>query len=91
MVGYCAKSTREGSDDIRDKLLLDGRSAETGFVFSHGVIFGVPQEVYDMFMKKLFRFAYVPGRVIPSDIIHFDGYDYFADTGFYYRKSGALR
>ena len=40
---------------------------------------GIPQDIYVMVIEELFRSVYVPGVIIPSQYVDFDGYDYFAD------------
>lgn len=48
---------------------------------------GVPQEIYDMLMEELFCALYLPGTVIPSEYVNFDGHAYFADVQLCLQKS----
>ena len=73
-------NTEEQPNDRRSSLALALRDRLFGDK-------GVPQEIYDMFMEELFCALYLPGTVIPSEYVNFDGHAYFADVQLCLQKS----
>lgn len=55
------------------------------------MIYGIPQEIYDIIIEILFRAVYLPGSLVPDQLPVFDAPDCFADVKFCIDLSKTLR